>query len=130
MGDDVILYKTATRLLEVTKMPQHVKVPVIVPVLLLLPAVFLLVAPSFISFGLEPVVLYVFGGAYLVCSVTYFILKEHQRICIAYLGVFITGTVIVWALWDQPYLIAMLLFAGVIMPLLELNKQVRKAKQK
>ena len=111
-------------------MPQHVKVPIFVPIVLFLPAVFLLVAPSFISFGLEPVMLYCFGGAYLACSVTYFILKEHQRICIAYLGVFITGAVIVWAWWDQPSFIAMFLFGGVIMPLLQLNRAVRKAKQK
>ena len=87
-------------------MPQHVKVPLFVPIVLFLPAVFLLVAPSFISFGLEPVMLYCFGGAYLVCSATYFLLKE------------------------QPWLLPPVLLSGVVVPLLELGRQARKAKQK
>ena len=111
-------------------MPQHVKVPVIVPVLLFLPAVFLLVAPSFISFGLEPVVLYCFGGAYLACSATYFLLKEQHRICTALLGVLTTGALLIWALWDQPWLLPPVLLSGVVVPLLELGRQARKAKQK
>ena len=111
-------------------MPQHVKVPLFVPIVLFLPAVFLLVAPSFISFGLEPVMLYCFGGAYLVCSATYFLLKEQHRIWTSLLGVLTTGTLLVWALWDQPYLLPPVLLSGVVVPLLELGRQVRKAKQK
>lgn len=109
-------------------MSNFVKVPIFVPILLGFVATYFLVGPSFSGFGLQPVASYLLGSSFLVCVVAYFLLKEHQRIAISYVAVFLTMGVIVWALWDQSYLIPVV-FIPCIAALINLNKQVRDAKQ-
>jgi len=109
-------------------MSNFVKVPIFVPILLGFVATYLLVAPSFSGFGLEPVASYLFGGSFLVCVVAHFLLKKHQRIAISYVALFLIMGVLVWALRDQGYLIP-IVFIPCIVALINLNKQVRDAKQ-
>jgi len=110
-------------------MSRNAKVPIFVPILLGFVAAYFLIAPSFGGFGLEPVASYLFGGSFLVCVVAYFLLKEHQRIAISYVALFLMMGVIVWALRDQEGYMIPIAFIPCIVALMNLNKQVRDAKQ-
>ena len=110
-------------------MASIVKVPIVAPILLLLAGVGLLILPSVAGPLMVGNGEYVCGIAYLVCGASWFVLKEHQKIAMAFGGIFITATVIVWANLDTPEVGFSLAVPGVIFPLWSLNKAIRKAKQ-
>ena len=110
-------------------MASPVKVPIFAPILLLLAGVGLLVLPSFAGPLLVGNGEYVCGIAYLVCGASWFVLKEHQKIGMAFGGVLVTGILIVWAGLDTPEVWFPSVVPGVFIPLWILNKAIRKAKQ-
>ncbi len=110
-------------------MASIVKVPIVAPILLLLAGVGLLILPSVAGSLMVGHGEYVCGIAYLVCGASWFVLKEHQKTGMAFAGIFITATVIVWANLDNPGVSLALFPPAMVIPLWQLNKAIRKAKQ-
>ena len=114
---------------ESTTMASIVKVPIFAPILLLLAGVGLLILPSVTGSLMVGHGEYVCGIAYLVCGASCFVLKEHQTIGMAFGGLFITATVIVWANLELPGVSLALFPPAAFIPLWQMNKAIRKAKQ-